>query len=145
MAEADAGPLPEVTLSESQGVRYLHLGTPWIQGAMRIDAPLEIELEYVRRMMVWLLVAAPESLAGAHAVQLGLGAGAITRFCSKRLKMRTTAVELNPQVIAACRQWFRLPAASAGFEVLNADARDFVDDPARRGTVDVLCVDLYDH
>ena len=56
MAEREApAELPEVTMSESAGVRYLHLGTPWIQGAMRIDAPLEIELEYVRRMMVWML------------------------------------------------------------------------------------------
>ena len=34
--------LPEVTISESRGIRYLHLDTPWIQGAMRIDDPLEI-------------------------------------------------------------------------------------------------------
>ena len=101
--------LPEVTISESAGVRYLHLGTPWVQGAMRIDDPLAIELEYVRRMMVWMLTRDATAFAGAHAVQLGLGAGAITRFCSKRLKMRTTAVELNPRVIDVCRQWFRLP------------------------------------
>jgi spermidine synthase len=137
--------LPEVTTSESAGVRYLHLGTPWIQGAMRIDEPLAIELEYVRRMMVWMLAFETASWAGAHAVQLGLGAGAITRFCSKRLKMRITAVELNRRVIEACRLWFRLPAAASGFEVLEMDAQRFVDDEERRGSVDVLCVDLYDH
>ncbi len=145
MAEAAATELPEVTISESAGVRYLHLGTPWIQGAMRIDEPLVIELEYVRRMMVWMLAMDAAAFAGAHAVQLGLGAGAITRFCSKRLKMRTTAVELNPHVVAACRHWFRLPASAPGFEVLETDAQRFVDDERRRGTVDVLCVDLYDH
>ena len=138
-------PLPEVTISESSGVRYLHLGTPWIQGAMRIDDPLAIELEYVRRMMVWMLLREPAEWAGGHAVQLGLGAGAITRFCSKRMKMRTTAVELNPRVVDACRHWFRLPASSPGFEVLAMNAQRFVDDARRRGTVDVLCVDLYDH
>jgi spermidine synthase len=143
MAEGGADDLPEVTISESAGVRYLHLGTPWVQGAMRIDDPLAIELEYVRRMMVWML--AREAFAGAHAVQLGLGAGAITRFCSKRLKMRCTAVELNPRVIDVCRQWFRLPPPSPGFGVLAMDAQRFVDDPRRRGTVDALCVDLYDH
>jgi spermidine synthase len=138
-------PLPEVTISESSGVRYLHLGTPWIQGAMRIDDPLAIELEYVRRMMVWMLLREPAQWAGGHAVQLGLGAGAITRFCSKRMKMRTTAVELNPRVVAVCRQWFRLPADSARLAVLEMDARHFVADPARAGSVDVLSVDLYDH
>ena len=112
---------------------------------MRIDDPLAIELEYVRRMMVWMLVRDATALAGAHAVQLGLGAGAITRFCSKRLKMRCTAVELNPRVVDVCRQWFRLPPPSPGFEILGMDAQRFVDDPRRRGTIDVLCVDLYDH
>ncbi|MEO5843336.1 MAG: spermidine synthase, partial [Caldimonas sp.] len=145
MAEAAGSELPEVTISESAGVRYLHLGTPWVQGAMRIDAPLEIELEYVRRMMVWMLSRDSAAFAGAHAVQLGLGAGAITRFCSRRLKMRTTAVELNRRVIDVCRQWFRLPAPAPGFEVLEMNAQRFVDDARRRGSVDALCVDLYDH
>ena len=49
MVEHAAADLPEVTISESAGVRYLHLGTPWVQGAMRIDDPIAIELEYVRR------------------------------------------------------------------------------------------------
>ena len=145
MPEGAAADLPEVTISESAGVRYLHLGTPWVQGAMRIDDPLAIELEYVRRMMVWMLVRDATAFAGAHAVQLGLGAGAITRFCSKRLKMRCTAVELNPRVVDVCRQWFRLPPPSPGFEILGMNAQRFVDDPRRRATVDVLCVDLYDH
>ena len=145
MVDGAAGELPEATISESAGVRYLHLGTPWVQGAMRIDDPLAIELEYVRRMMVWMLTRDTAAFAGAHAVQLGLGAGAITRFCSRRLKMRTTAVELNPRVIDACRQWFRLPAPSPDFAVVAMSAQRFVDDPRRRGTVDALCVDLYDH
>jgi len=137
--------LPEVTISESAGVRYLHLGTPWIQGAMRIDDPFAIELEYVRRMMVWMLLREPTEWAGAHAVQLGLGAGAITRFCAKRMKMRTTAVELNRRVVDVCRQWFRLPADSARFTVLETDAKSFAADPARAESADVLSVDLYDH
>ena len=63
MSTRSSEPLPEVTISESDGVRYLHLGTPWIQGAMRIDDPLAIELEYVRRMMVWMLLCDPATLA----------------------------------------------------------------------------------
>ena len=145
MPEGAAADLPEVTISESAGVRYLHLGTPWVQGAMRIDDPLAIELEYVRRMMIWMLTRDAAEWAGAHAVQLGLGAGAITRFCNKRLNMRCTAVELNPRVVDVCRQWFRLPPPSPGFEILGMNAQRFVDDPRRRATVDVLCVDLYDH
>jgi spermidine synthase len=145
MSARKSEPLPEVTISESDGVRYLHLGTPWIQGAMKIDEPLAIELEYVRRMMVWMLVADAATLADAHAVQLGLGAGAITRFCAKKLKMRTTVVELNPRVVDACRHWFRLPAPSERFEVIEGDALAYVTNPGHRASADVLCVDLYDH
>ncbi len=145
MSAKKGEPLPEVTISESDGVRYLHLGTPWIQGAMRIDEPLAIDLEYVRRMMVWMLAVDAATLADAHAVQLGLGAGAITRFCARRLKMRTTVVELNPRVVDACRIWFRLPAPSARFKVIEGDALDYVTNVEHRVTADVLCVDLYDH
>jgi spermidine synthase len=137
--------LPEVTISEARGIRYLHLGTPWIQGAMRIDDPLEIELDYVQRMMAWMLFRAEDEVTSGHAVQLGLGAAAITRFCLRRLKMRTTAVELNRHVIDACRLWFRLPADSAQLTVLEMNAAEYVADAGRRASIDVLAVDLYDH
>src|SRR6218665_1848296 len=72
--------LPEVSVSDDGEVRHLHLGTPWIQGSMRIAQPFEIELEYVQRMMAWLLFADPAQVSKGHAMQLGLGAGAITKF-----------------------------------------------------------------
>jgi spermidine synthase len=137
-------PLPRVTISEHQGIRDLHLESPWIQGSMRIKAPFEIVLEYVQRMMVWLLFLDPKAVAQGHAMQLGLGAAAITKFCHKRLRMRTTAVELNPEVIEVCRSWFHLPAGDRRLTVLNADAAQVVQDPSRLQTVDALCVDLYD-
>ena len=137
--------LAPATISEADGVRYLHLGTPWVQGAMRIRKSLALELEYVQRMMVWMLLRPQAELTQGHAVQLGLGAAAITRFCHSSLRMRCTAVELNPSVIDACRLWFHLPADSARFKVLEMDAARFVADPARTQSADVLCVDLYDH
>jgi spermidine synthase len=136
--------LPEVNYMEGDGVRYMHFETPWIQGAMRVNAPDEIELDYVQRMMAWMLFRDEAAVTEGHAVQLGLGAGTITRFCHKQLKMRTTAVELNPNVIEACRLWFRLPRDSKLLRVLERDAGAYVADPANRATVDVLSVDLYD-
>ncbi len=136
---------PSATISEADGVRYLHLGTPWVQGAMRIRKPLAIELEYVQRMMVWLLLRHGADLGKGQAVQLGLGAGAITRFCHSKLRMRTTAVEINPSVIGAGRAWFHLPQDSPRLEVLEMDAAKFVAEPQRADSVQVLCVDLYDH
>jgi len=137
--------LAPATISEADGVRYLHLGTPWVQGAMRIRRSLALELEYIQRMMVWMLLRPTDELTQGRAVQLGLGAAAITRFCHSTLRMRCTAVELNPSVIDACRLWFHLPADSARFEVLQMNAAAFVADPARLETVQALCVDLYDH
>jgi spermidine synthase len=133
------------TLSEFEGVRYLHLGTPWVQGAMRVRKPHAIELDYVQRMMVWMLFREGARVTHGHAVQLGLGSAAITRFCHRKLRMKTTAVELNPTVIDACRLWFHLPADDARLTVLNQDAADYVADPAHIETADVLNVDLYDH
>jgi spermidine synthase len=137
--------LKPVTLSEHRGVRYLHLDSIWVQGAMRMADPDRLELEYVRRMMAWMLGRPVDEVTRGHAMQLGLGAGAITRFCHGPLRMTVTAVEVNPTVIEACRMWFHLPGDGPRLAVLNADAREVVADPARGGTVDVLCVDLYDH
>jgi spermidine synthase len=141
----DLSDLPEVTLSEADGVRYLHLDTPWIQGAMRIAKPQAIELDYVQRMMAWMLWRPQAQVAAGHAVQLGLGAGAITRFCHQVLRMRTTVVEVNPRVIAANRLWFHLPADDARLSVVQDDAGRWVNDAAQLQTVQSLCIDLYDH
>ncbi len=142
--EVDADLAP-ATVSEFEGVRYLHLGTPWVQGAMRVRKPLAIELEYVLRMMVWLLLREPADLSKGLAVQLGLGAGAITRFTHGVLKMKTVAVELNATVIGMCRAYFNLPDDNSRLQVLQMDAAAYVANPAHIDTVQVLCVDLYDH
>jgi len=136
---------PAATIAEANGIRYLQLGTPWVQGAMRMAKPSAIELEYVQRMMVWLLLRPGGDLGKGHAVQLGLGAGTITRFCHGKLRMQTTAVEINPSVIAACHTWFQLPLGSPRLRVVEQDAAAFAAEPARAGSVDALCVDLYDH
>ncbi|MEJ8856014.1 spermidine synthase [Variovorax robiniae] len=137
--------LPEVNFSDWGDIRYLHLGTEWVQGSMKLDAPYEIELEYVQRMMAWLLFVESSSVVNRHAMQLGLGAATLTKFSRKTLRMRTTAIELNPQVVAACRGWFKLPADDAKLRVVIADAGVEIRKPQWLGTVDALQVDLYDH
>lgn len=137
--------LPEVNFSDWGDVRYLHLGTEWVQGSMKLDAPFEIELEYVQRMMAWLLFVDDASVSKRHAMQLGLGAASLTKFCRKTLRMRTTAIELNPQVVAACRGWFKLPPDDGKLEIVIADAASEIREAKWLGTVDALQVDLYDH
>jgi len=130
-----------VTLSEQDGVRFLHFGTAWVQGAMRIRKPDAIELEYAQQMMLWMLF----NDAPRHVVQLGLGTGALTKFCYRHFpEARVTAVELNPSVIAICASMFKLPPNDERLAVIEMDAFDFVADPARRGTIDVIQSDLYD-
>ncbi len=137
--------LAGATMSEHDGVRYLHLDSPWVQGAMRLARPNALELEYIQRMMAWMLWRPQEEVTRGHAVQLGLGAGAITRFCHKVLRMKTTVVEINPTVIGANRLWFRLPPDDARLTVVEDDAARWVADPAHAGIAQVLNVDLYDH
>ncbi len=138
-------PLPDVNFSDHGDVRYLHLGTPWVQGSMMIDQPYDIHLDYVQRMMAWLLFVPLERVPSLQAMQLGLGAAALTKFCWKHLRMKTTAIELNPQVVAACRLWFKLPADSSRLSVVLGDAAEVVAHEHWRGQIDALQVDLYDH
>jgi spermidine synthase len=125
-------------------MRFLHLGTPWVQGSMKISKPYEIHLEYVQRMMGWLLVTDLDQVHHLQAMQLGLGAASLTKFCHLQLGMHTTAVELNPQVIDTCRRWFKLPDDNAKLQVLHADAADIARRDAWHGKIDALQVDLYD-
>ena len=130
-----------VTLSEEAGVRYLHFGTEWVQGAMRLRKPDWVELEYAQQMMAWMLFIAEP----AHIVQLGLGTGALTKFSYRQFPhARVTAVELNPSVVAICESMFKLPPEDDRLTVFEMDAGEFVAEPARRGALDVLQVDLYD-
>ena len=132
---------PPATTTEFQGVRSLHLGTSWVQGAMRLSKPDNIELEYVRMMMMWMLFMDRPR----HIVQLGLGSAALTKFCYQRFAdARVTVAELNPNVIAICHALFGLPPNDARLNVREMDAMDFVTDKANHNTVDVLQVDLYD-
>ena len=132
---------PPATVTEFEGVRSLHLGTSWVQGAMRLSRPEAIELEYVQMMMMWMLFMEHPR----HIAQLGLGSAALTKFCHARFPgARVSVAELNPNVIAICEAMFGLPPNDARLNVRQMDALDFVNDPANHGTIDVLQVDLYD-
>lgn len=108
---------------------------------MRIARPFALELEYQRQMMaVGLFLPAPQSI-----VQLGLGAGALAKFCLRHVSSAgIVAVELSADVIDAARAWFCLPDDEARLTVVTADARDFISHPRQRGCADWLQVDIYD-
>ena len=141
---SDLSGLPPVTCVDFGDMRFLHLGSPAVQGSMKISQPFEIHLEYVQRMMAWLLWADLNEVHHLRAMQLGLGAASLTKFCYAQLGMTTTAVELNPRVIATCKQSFHLPDNSDKLQVLVGDAAEAASDQQWHGTIDVLQVDLYD-
>ena len=47
------GCLPLVNHFDYSDMRFLHLGSPAVQGSMKISKPYEIHLEYQQRMIVW--------------------------------------------------------------------------------------------
>ena len=142
-----------VTFSEEHGVRFLHFGTWWVQGAMRISKPDFIELEYAQQMMAGLLFLDPHDKRlnqsklskPFHMVQLGLGTGALTKFAHKHFpKAKVTAVDLNPAVIVAARVMFKLPAPNEHLHLLETDALQYVTAKKHQDSIDLLQVDLYD-
>ncbi len=132
---------PEITLSEFKGVLFLHFGTEWIQGAMRLGKPNEIVLDYVQQMMIWMLFKEKPS----HIVQLGLGSAALTKFCYYHFPdTKVTAIELNPNVINICRKAFHLPEDNHRLTVLQSDAKDYIKSKKGQNDIDILQIDLYD-
>jgi spermidine synthase len=129
-----------VTISEEDGVRYLHFGTEWVQGAMRIARPFALELHYQKQLMAPLIfLPRPQRI-----VQLGLGAAALAKYCWRELpQCAVTAVEISEAVVATAHQWFKLPADDR-LEVVVQDAREFISHPRQRRGADWLQVDLYD-
>ncbi len=129
------------TMSESDGIRYLHFGTEWIQGAMRLRKPAELVLAYTQQMMAWLLFTRPGSQE--RLAILGLGAGSLLRFCLKHTPCQVRTVEWNPSVTAICRAFFRLPDNSRS-QIDHEDAGLWVQDPQQHGVYRAVMVDLYD-
>src|SRR5690606_4154604 len=88
-------------VSDERGVRYLHFGSVWVQGAMRLRRPWDIELDYLRHMMAWQLFVEPRG----EILQIGLGAASLAKYAWKRLpQARVVVVEIDPAVVAVARQ-----------------------------------------
>jgi spermidine synthase len=135
------GPQAAITLSEQDGVRFLHFGSRWVQGAMRLSDPVSLELAYVKDMMAWLLFLEPPS----RILQLGLGAASLTKFCHGHCRgAEITVVENSRVVVEAAHEWFALPQPDARLAVVRADAGAYVARPRVRGRFGVVQVDLYD-
>jgi len=128
-----------VEVTESRGIRQLHLGTGAIQSAMRVNRPWDLELAYTRAMMGFLLFKqAPQDV-----LMVGLGGGSLAKFIRKhRPATHITAVEISPQVVAAARSHFELPGDDEYLKVRIEDAAVYV--PANPESADVILLDGFD-
>ncbi len=131
-----------IEVSEEDGVRYLHFGSHWIQGAMRIARPWSLELEYTREMMLPLLLR-----TGAHwprsVLSIGLGAASLTRFLYKyRPRAVQTVIEIDPAVITVAQQAFKLPPEGARLRIEINDGVDYMIASDRQ--FDLILVDGFD-
>ena len=153
MKKQSSLPRHSVDISEENGVRSLHFGSEWVQGAMRIARPWSLELAYTREMMAGLLLR-QDSHWPRRALLIGLGAGSLAKFIYRYLPdCRITVVEINPQVEFVARQYFKLPDDPKRLEVVIGCGADYMlsgerqydyilldgfDQDARAGALDTL-------
>ena len=134
--------MPSIEISEEKGVRYLHFGSHWIQGAMRIARPWALELDYTRDMMLPLALR-PSRAWPRSSLQIGLGAGSLTKFLHRhRPDAKLKVIEISPDVVTAAWQYFKLPDASARLDIEVADGHEFMARTTKR--YDLILVDGFD-
>jgi spermidine synthase len=131
-----------IDISEEAGVRFLHFGSLWVQGAMRIARPWHLELEYTKEMMASLLIR-DDSRFPRKVLLIGLGAASITKFLYRNFPLaKLTVVEIEPRVVAAARQFFKLPDDPQRLNIVIADGAQFV--AGNDKSYDLILVDGFD-
>ncbi len=136
----------DILISEEKGVRQLHFGSDWVQGAMRIARPYALELEYTREMMAPLLLNS-DSNWPRSALFVGLGVGALPKFLHKhRPACKITVVEISHAVVAAAQMHFKLPPLSLTFQVEVSCGADYMANAVSRNSrqFDLIMVDGFD-
>jgi spermidine synthase len=131
-----------IDIREEAGVRYLHFGSEWIQGAMRIARPWNLELDYTKEMMASLLLR-DDARFPRKVLLIGLGAASLTKFLYRNYPLaKLTVVEIEPGVIAAARQFFKLPEDPLRLKMVVGDGAEFVLNSTQ--TYDLILVDGFD-
>jgi spermidine synthase len=131
-----------IDISEQAGVRFLHFGSSWIQGAMRIARPWNLELEYTREMMASLLLR-DDAHWPRKVLLIGLGAASLTKFLYRNHPLtHLTVVEIEPAVVAAARHFFKLPEDPMRINLVIGDGAEYVSNNVKR--FDLILVDGFD-
>ncbi len=128
-----------IEVSEEGGVRYLHFGSPWVQGAMRIARPYALELEYTQAMMFALLF----KRAPRRVLCIGLGAGSVVKFLYRHVAgAHITVVEIDARIEPVARREFLLPQDAARIDIVIEDGVAYLKRTRER--FDLILVDGFD-
>ncbi len=131
-----------IDVREEAGVRTLHFGSDWIQGAMRVARPWHLELEYTKEMMASLLLRDDRRFP-RKVLLIGLGAASLTKFLYRHYPLaKLTVLEIEPAVVAAARQFFKLPEEPTRLNIVIGDGAEFVAHSDQ--TFDLILVDGFD-
>lgn len=126
---------PKAVVYEALTTKSLFFSLQDVQSHMHILRPDELQLEYTRIMMGFLL----HQPQPARIAMIGLGGGSLAKFCYRYLPDTSIeVVEINPHVLAL-RDAFAIPADDHRFCVLLTDGAEFVK--TARQKFDVLLAD----
>ncbi len=123
----------------ADGYKSLYFTLDQLQSRMKSGCPSELEVDYTRTMMGFLLF----NQHPVNIAMIGLGGGSLLKFCYLHLPAtHFTAVEINPDVIAL-RHEFEVPEDPERIEIYCADGASFI--AKKSDAYDVILVDGFDH
>lgn len=129
---------PKPVVYESLTSKSLFFSLQDVQSRMHILRPDELQFEYTKIMMGFLLHN-PQPLSIA---MIGLGGGSLAKFCYRHLPQTDiVVVEINPHVLAL-RDAFAVPPDDHRFSVQLGDGAEFVKE--EHDKFDVLLADGFD-
>jgi spermidine synthase len=123
---------------EGGGVRCLRFNSGIVQSVMHLSEPYALHLSYTRAIMGFLLFHEQPK----HILIVGLGGGSLSKFCYRAFPhARITSVEISADVIAL-RKEFLIPDDDERFQIVHADAAEYLMRPEVQA--DVILLDGYD-
>jgi spermidine synthase len=134
----NVGPEGRPFILESETTRSLLFTLDAVQTCMHLADPDALVTPYTRKMMAFLLfMPVPR-----HVLMIGLGGGALAKFCHRYLpRTRISVVEISAEVIAL-REKFAIPPDDERFEVIHEDGATFLAGAPPHA--DVMLIDAFD-
>lgn len=128
-----------IEVSETGGVRSLHLGSVTVQSAMRIRDPNALELTYTRGMMCFLLF----NPHVRKVLAIGLGGGSLPKYIHAYCPdVMTKVIEINAKIIQLARSQFYVPENDNRLDVIEGDGLQYLAEHTH--DADVLLIDAFD-